>query len=169
MFKYYHERLKKLFEKYKLLERISPKSVFPCAAVDFGPRVCAYGHRDHLNCPFGFCAIQPFGHFDSTHGVMKSFGRRRSLWNYLPIGLCLSSLPPSPMEIPLSATTKPGCRSHNFAQKFAHGGCYVLSTTKCALKRSSRLKTLKATWEKGVKKLSKYDDVVVEVRFRRQY
>ncbi|KAJ7853952.1 hypothetical protein B0H14DRAFT_2338756, partial [Mycena olivaceomarginata] len=44
------------------------KSVFSCAAFNFGPNVWTYRHRDVLNVPFGMCAVQALGDFDSTKG-----------------------------------------------------------------------------------------------------
>ncbi|KAJ3502793.1 hypothetical protein NLJ89_g8723 [Agrocybe chaxingu] len=64
----YKTTLDKLFEKMPLLRRIFPKSVFPTCAFNFGPRVCTSKHRDVLNCPYGLCAIQALGYFDSTKG-----------------------------------------------------------------------------------------------------
>ncbi|KAJ7701140.1 hypothetical protein B0H17DRAFT_924760 [Mycena rosella] len=50
------------------LHRNFSGSVFSCAAFNFGPRVCTFRHRDVLNLPFGWCAIQAAGHFDVTKG-----------------------------------------------------------------------------------------------------
>lgn len=44
------------------------KSVFTCAAFNFGPRVCTRGHRDQLNLAFGWCSIQAIGRFDPRYG-----------------------------------------------------------------------------------------------------
>ncbi|KJA12798.1 hypothetical protein HYPSUDRAFT_152244, partial [Hypholoma sublateritium FD-334 SS-4] len=64
----YQERLSTLFRRRPDLERIFPRSIFPTAAFNFGPRVCTYKHRDVLNCPYGWCGIHPLGHFDHTRG-----------------------------------------------------------------------------------------------------
>ena len=170
MFKYYHKRLKKLFEKYKHLERIFPGSIFPCAAVNFGPRVCAYGHRDHLNCPFGFCAIQPFGHFDSTRGGHEI------LWE----AKLVVELPANWTLLILSATITHGntpVSNHetrvSFTQ-FCPGGLLRFVDNKMRTEAQfqaqdpegyAKMCEKKAMrWEKGVKKLSKYEDFVVEAR-----
>lgn len=50
------------------LRRIFPKSIFPACAFNFGPNVWTFLHRDVLNCPFGWCAIQALGPFDPTKG-----------------------------------------------------------------------------------------------------
>ncbi|KAF8163730.1 hypothetical protein B0H34DRAFT_696626 [Crassisporium funariophilum] len=43
-------------------------SIFACATINFGPRVCTFKHRDSLNLPFGWCAILALGKFDPTLG-----------------------------------------------------------------------------------------------------
>lgn len=65
---HFTKRLKSLFETFPDLKKIFPRSIFPCCAFNLGPCVCAYKHRDHLNCPFGMCAIQPLGDYDYTRG-----------------------------------------------------------------------------------------------------
>lgn len=50
------------------LKRIFPKSVYPSCAFNFGPCVWTSKHRDILNCPFGWCAIQALGSFNPTTG-----------------------------------------------------------------------------------------------------
>ncbi|KIM35213.1 hypothetical protein M413DRAFT_48192, partial [Hebeloma cylindrosporum] len=65
---YYLRYLKILFEKMPELQRIFERSVFPAAAFNFGPNVWTHKHRDVLNCPFGWCAIQALGRFDPTKG-----------------------------------------------------------------------------------------------------
>lgn len=68
MFNYYRKRLNELFKKCPHLQKIFTESIFPCAAFNFGPCVCTFKHRDILNCPFGWCGIQPLGNFDHTKG-----------------------------------------------------------------------------------------------------
>ncbi|KAJ7260848.1 hypothetical protein B0H12DRAFT_1013847, partial [Mycena haematopus] len=50
------------------LKRPFPKSVFACAAFNFGPSVWTFRHRDVCNLPFGWCAVQSLGEFDATKG-----------------------------------------------------------------------------------------------------
>jgi hypothetical protein len=50
------------------LRRNFVKSIFPSATFNFGPNVWTFKHRDRLNCPFGWCAIQALGHFDPKLG-----------------------------------------------------------------------------------------------------
>ncbi|KAJ7186358.1 hypothetical protein B0H12DRAFT_1246694 [Mycena haematopus] len=50
------------------LKRPFPQSVFACAAFNFGPNVWTFKHRDVCNLPFGWCAVQSLGSFDTTKG-----------------------------------------------------------------------------------------------------
>ncbi|TFK59395.1 hypothetical protein BDN72DRAFT_780811, partial [Pluteus cervinus] len=68
LYQHYQDRLVRLWGKHPHLRRIFDRSIFPTAAFNFGPRVRTYLHRDHLNCPYGWCAVQAFGTFDSKHG-----------------------------------------------------------------------------------------------------
>lgn len=45
-----------------------PRSIFAAATFNFGPRTWTFKHRDAQNCPFGWCAIQSLGVFDSKKG-----------------------------------------------------------------------------------------------------
>ncbi|KAJ7702802.1 hypothetical protein B0H17DRAFT_1327163 [Mycena rosella] len=54
---HYHECDAKLRQHYPHLPRNFPKSVFSCAAFNFGPDVWTFRHRDGTNVPFGWCAL----------------------------------------------------------------------------------------------------------------
>lgn len=96
VYDYYLRYLKTLFEKMPELRRIFDRSVFPTAAFNFGPNVWTYKHRDVLNCPFGWCAIQALGRFDPTKGG------HLVLWE---LGLVIEFPPGSLILIPSATTT----------------------------------------------------------------
>ncbi|KAJ6532935.1 hypothetical protein DFH09DRAFT_932987 [Mycena vulgaris] len=50
------------------LRRPFARSVFFCAAFNFGPNVWTFRHRDVLNLAFGWCAVQTLGNFDHKKG-----------------------------------------------------------------------------------------------------
>jgi hypothetical protein len=66
----YKSHLDALFAhpKFSSLKRPFPGSIFPAAALNFGPRVCCYEHRDAMNVPHGLCAITALGKFNHKMG-----------------------------------------------------------------------------------------------------
>lgn len=71
------------------LRHIFPRSIFPSAAFNFGPDVWTYRHRDVLNCPFGWCAIQALGSFDPTKGGHLVLWELRRVVEFPPGALVL--------------------------------------------------------------------------------
>lgn len=63
-YRYFQDNLEQLWQTHPHLNRNFAKSVFPCATFNFGPNVWTFKHRDVLNCPFGWCAVQALGNFD---------------------------------------------------------------------------------------------------------
>ncbi|KAG6849652.1 hypothetical protein H0H93_006573, partial [Arthromyces matolae] len=68
LYQYYSLQLNALWNHMPNLRRIFPRSIFPSATFNFGPNVWTYRHRDVMNCPFGWCAVQALGRFDPTKG-----------------------------------------------------------------------------------------------------
>ncbi|KAJ7807197.1 hypothetical protein B0H14DRAFT_3882094 [Mycena olivaceomarginata] len=64
---HYIDNNKRLNAEFPDLKRPFPKSVFACAAFNFG-NVWTFKHRDVCNLPFGWCAVQSLGRFDATKG-----------------------------------------------------------------------------------------------------
>ncbi|KAH6866105.1 hypothetical protein BKA70DRAFT_1082829, partial [Coprinopsis sp. MPI-PUGE-AT-0042] len=68
VYQYYHTRFSALLDERPELNRNFARSVFAAAAFNFGPQVATFPHRDCMNSPFGWCAVQALGRFDSTKG-----------------------------------------------------------------------------------------------------
>ncbi|KAJ7075472.1 hypothetical protein B0H15DRAFT_791807 [Mycena belliarum] len=68
LYKYYWDHNEALHRHLPHLRTNFPRSVFSCAAFNFGPNVWTFRHRDAQNVPFGWCAIQAAGPFDPTKG-----------------------------------------------------------------------------------------------------
>ncbi|KAK0503914.1 hypothetical protein EDD18DRAFT_1305724 [Armillaria luteobubalina] len=66
---HYADHLDALYEKLPHLRPNFARSVFPCAAFNFGGNVWTFKHRDILNCPYGWCAITALGRFDHRRGA----------------------------------------------------------------------------------------------------
>ncbi|KAK0502400.1 hypothetical protein EDD18DRAFT_1065079, partial [Armillaria luteobubalina] len=78
--RHYADHLNALYKKLPHLCPNFARSVFPCAAFNFGsnidkPRLPwqwqhqTQRHHDILNCPYRWCAITALGHFDHHRGV----------------------------------------------------------------------------------------------------
>lgn len=65
---YYVDYNARLRTRFPELKRPFPKSVFSCAAFNFGSNVWTFKHRDVCNLPFGMCAVQSLGNFDPQRG-----------------------------------------------------------------------------------------------------
>ncbi|KAJ7127600.1 hypothetical protein C8R43DRAFT_897392 [Mycena crocata] len=68
LYVYYREHKQALHNHLPHLGYIFGRSVFSCAAFNFGPSVWTFRHRDVLNAAFGWCAVQSGGPFDHTKG-----------------------------------------------------------------------------------------------------
>lgn len=89
-------KLDALLQNDKELKKPFARSAYPTVAFNLGPSVCTYKHRDHLNCPFGLCAIQALGDFD------PSKGGHLILWD---LGLYIRFPPGSLILIPSATLT----------------------------------------------------------------
>ncbi|KAK0460347.1 hypothetical protein IW261DRAFT_1577695 [Armillaria novae-zelandiae] len=90
---HYADHLNALYQKLPHLHPNFPRSVFPCAAFNFGGHIWTFKHRDILNCPYGWCAVTALGRFDHRWGAYtSSFGSSSSSSNFhmvLPSSSCL--------------------------------------------------------------------------------
>ncbi|TEB18802.1 hypothetical protein FA13DRAFT_1698571 [Coprinellus micaceus] len=68
LYSYYHEHTMPVRDRHKDLIPNWVRSIFCAAAVNLGPEVATYLHRDGRNLAFGQCAIQPFGKYDYKKG-----------------------------------------------------------------------------------------------------
>ncbi|KAJ7773776.1 hypothetical protein B0H14DRAFT_3508724 [Mycena olivaceomarginata] len=67
LYQHYFDNNKRLNAAFPDLKHPFPKSVFACAAFNFG-NVWTFKHQDVCNLPFGWCAVQSLGQFDATKG-----------------------------------------------------------------------------------------------------
>ncbi|KAJ7157520.1 hypothetical protein C8R43DRAFT_1125210 [Mycena crocata] len=68
VYRYYKEHADTLHHRLPHLSRNFKRSVFSCAAFNFGPDVWTFKHRDVMNVPFGWCAVQALGRFNARKG-----------------------------------------------------------------------------------------------------
>ncbi|KAK7013947.1 hypothetical protein R3P38DRAFT_2546007 [Favolaschia claudopus] len=68
LYNYYHQHNKDLADEHPELRRPFARSVFCYANFNLGRNIWTFKHRDVLNLPFGWCAVQALGNFDHTQG-----------------------------------------------------------------------------------------------------
>ncbi|KAJ7889895.1 hypothetical protein B0H14DRAFT_2336659, partial [Mycena olivaceomarginata] len=102
------------------LHRPFPKSVFSCAAFNFGPNAWTFKHRDVCNLPFGWCAIQALGHFDPTRGGHLVLWDLKLVVEFPPGALILL---PSATVSHSNVPVQPGDERASFTQ-FTAGGIF---------------------------------------------
>jgi hypothetical protein len=141
------------------------RSVFSAAAFNFGPSVATYPHRDALNLPFGWCAVQALGHFDHTKGghlVLPDL----CLIIEFPAGTLV--LLPSATLIHANTPIQSGeCRA-SFTQ-YTAGGIFLYiengfcTETELRVKHKAKYKEMqekkKTCWEDGLKMWSTVDEL----------
>jgi hypothetical protein len=102
------------------LRRNFINSPFPAAAFNFGPNVWTFKHRDRLNCPFGWCAIQALGHFDPKVGGHLILWDLKMVIEFPPGALILI---PSATIMHSNIPVQQGDRRVSFTQ-FCPGGLF---------------------------------------------
>ncbi|KAJ7816822.1 hypothetical protein B0H13DRAFT_2217964 [Mycena leptocephala] len=166
LYKYYHEHDTKLHHHLPHLRRLFPRSVFSCAAFNFGPNVWTFKHRDVLNLPFGWCAIQAAGPFDPTKGG------HLVLWDLMLV----IEFPPGALVLIPSATlshsnvpVQAGDKRISFTQ-FTAGGIFryvdngfrtedeLAAADPAEYERMMELKS--SRWEMGINLFSTLDELV---------
>ncbi|RDB20133.1 hypothetical protein Hypma_012874 [Hypsizygus marmoreus] len=166
VYRYYKDHLDPLWARMPELRRNFPRSIFPSAAFNFGPNVWTYRHRDSLNCPFGWCAIQALGDFDPTRGGHLILWELRLVIEFPPGSLVLiPSATISHSNVPVQG----GDTRASFTQ-YCAGGLfrYVdngFRTEKefekedvAGFRQMCKLKETR--WTMGLGLLSKFDDIV---------
>ncbi|KAG6849818.1 hypothetical protein H0H93_004767 [Arthromyces matolae] len=68
LYRFYCERLSKLFDHHPHLHHTFKNSVFPACTFNCGPTTCTRRHVDFNNLPFGLCAITALGDFNPQRG-----------------------------------------------------------------------------------------------------
>lgn len=165
LYQYYWDAMKLLLG-HTGEERNFPKSVFACAAMNFGPKVCAHKHRDVLNLAFGWCAITSLGSFDHTQGGHLILEEAKLILEF-PAGS--TYLIPSSCITHSNTPTQPGEWRASFTQ-YTAGGVFRwvengFQTDKDIeaqdIKRHAAvMKERKGRWGKGLEKFSNIDQLL---------
>ncbi|KAI0653763.1 hypothetical protein C8Q70DRAFT_927176 [Cubamyces menziesii] len=62
--RYYQTTLDLLCQRYPSLKKNSPGSCFTAATFNLGPQTATFPHLDHLNLPWGWCAVTALANFN---------------------------------------------------------------------------------------------------------
>ncbi|KAJ7104639.1 hypothetical protein C8R44DRAFT_631149, partial [Mycena epipterygia] len=150
------------------LRRPFARSVFFCAAFNFGPNVWTFKHRDVLNLAFGWCAVQALGRFDHTKGGHLVLWDLRLVVEF-PAGALI--LLPSATIAHSNVPVQHGEERASFTQ-FSAGGIFryldngaqtVEELAATDPEGYERLMALKAArWQEGLDLLSTVDELLEE-------
>ncbi|KAF8146271.1 hypothetical protein K438DRAFT_1781143 [Mycena galopus ATCC 62051] len=142
-------------------------SIFFCAAVNFGPNLWTYQHRDVLNLPFGWCAVQALGNFDATKGGHLVLWDLKLVVEF-PAGALI--LLPSATITHSNIPVQPGEERVSFTQ-FSAGGIFRYVDNNFQTVKDlqfeepaeyERLMAQRASrWEHGLSLLSTLDELLV--------
>jgi hypothetical protein len=158
--------LEPLYAKMPQLRRNFINSVFPTAAFNFGPNVWTFKHRDRLNCPFGWCAIQALGRFDPKLGGHLVLWELKKAIEFPPGALILI---PSATLTHSNVPVQPGDRRLSFTQ-YCPGGLFryvdngFRTEAQLALEDpaaySLMVEAKKTRWEEGLGLFSTLDSLL---------
>ncbi|KAJ2920035.1 hypothetical protein MD484_g256, partial [Candolleomyces efflorescens] len=173
VFKYYKQRIDPLFEKLTHLRRIFDKSIFTSAAFNFGPNACTFSHRDCMNCPFGWCAIQSLGNFDHTLGGHLVLEDLKLLVEF-PVGCTI--LIPSAVITHANTAIQPGETRASFTQycagglfRFVDNGFQTQGQLQASVSEEEfrrRMEEKKTRWKKGLDLYSTIEELIADASAR---
>ncbi|KAJ7866889.1 hypothetical protein B0H13DRAFT_1897839 [Mycena leptocephala] len=153
LYHYYHDRNTTLLQRHPDLRRPFARSIFFCAAFNFGPNVWTFRHRDVLNLAFGWRPSCPLD-------LQLVIGFPPGALILLPSATIAHS------NVPIA----PGEQRASFTQ-FSAGGIFRYVDNGCRTveqleeedpEEYERLMALKPSrWEDGLNLFSKMEDLLV--------
>ncbi|KAJ2911680.1 hypothetical protein MD484_g8734, partial [Candolleomyces efflorescens] len=171
LFKYYKDRLDPLLERMKNLKKNFEKSIFTSAAFNFGPSVCTIAHRDCMNCPFGWCAIQSLGNFDHTLGGHLVIKELKLLVEFPPGPVILI---PSAVFTHANTPVQAGERRASFTQycagalfRYVDNDFMTQDAFQASVSREEfemKMKEKETRWKEGLGLFSTLDDLLEDAK-----
>ncbi len=165
MYKTYGRVLDEVLGRDELLRRNFKNNNFAAMTINLGPQTVTYRHLDHLNVPWGWCAITAFGNYN------PKIGGHLILWN---LGIAIEFPPGATIAIP-SAIIKhsnvgigEGERRYSLTQYTAGGlvrwveGGFQLQKT-ASRSNTQCMEVASERWEAGVRHWSRWDELRTDV------
>jgi len=166
VYDYYRTHLDALWAEMPHLRRNFPKSIFPSAAFNFGPNVWTFIHRDPMNCPFGWCAIQAMGNFNPKLGGHLILWDLKMVIEFPPGALILI---PSATLFHSNIPTQPGESRVSFTQ-YCAGGLFRFVDNGFKLEKelapdelAKMLELKKSRYEMGIGLFSTLDELLQQI------
>ncbi|KAL7280228.1 hypothetical protein ACG7TL_006647 [Trametes sanguinea] len=137
---------------------------FSCSTFNLGPQTRTVPHRDHLNLPYGWCAITAFGNFDPKQGGHIILWDLRMVIEFPPGSTILI---PSAILMHSNTAIAPEERRYSFTQ-YTPGGVFrwVASGFQTVKEAGLSARSLNAAgrkrWEEGVGLLSLWSELCAE-------
>ncbi|KAI9060073.1 hypothetical protein FKP32DRAFT_1578629, partial [Trametes sanguinea] len=113
LYMYYEDTMEVLLSSDACLRLNFPHNIFGAATFNLGPATISHAHTDHLNLPWGWCAITAAGLFDPRRGGHIVLHDLRMIIE-LPPGSTI--LIPSAIICHSNTSIAPGERQYSFTQ-----------------------------------------------------
>ncbi|KAI9061264.1 hypothetical protein FKP32DRAFT_1533454, partial [Trametes sanguinea] len=162
LYEYYEATMESLLASDRNLRRNFPQNVFGAATFNLGPSTISRPHTDHLNLPWGWCAITAVGTFDPTRGGHIILHQLRMIIEF-PAGSTI--LIPSAILRHSNTPIAAGERRYSFTQYSAGG---LFRWVACGFKPVKDIPRVSAQeakregsfrWENGVGMLSLWEEL----------
>ena len=162
MHRRYTGTLQALLERNARLRQNFPNNSFACMTINLGPNTVTVRHTDHLNVPWGWCAITAIGTYDYRAGG------HLIIWD---LGIAIEFPPGSTILIPSAILTHSnvaigeGERRYSLTQYTAGG---LFRWVECGFRSQKDFDAAGGTpaqsneerWEEGVRTWSTWEELV---------
>ncbi|KAI9060951.1 hypothetical protein FKP32DRAFT_1576973, partial [Trametes sanguinea] len=163
LYDYYEDTLNALLVRNVALCPNFPKNPFAAATFNLGPRTISLPHTDHLNLPWGWCAITAIGDFDPVQGGHIVLHDLRMIIEFPPGSTILI---PSAILRHSNSSIAAGERRYSFTQ-YSAGGLFRWAENGFRTVKSMPAVSAKqveadgaARWERGIGMLNVWKELV---------
>ncbi|KAI9070212.1 hypothetical protein FKP32DRAFT_1558355 [Trametes sanguinea] len=161
LYGHYEDTLNALLARDALLRPNFSGNAFAAATFNLGPRTISYTHTDHLNLPWGWCAITAIGDYDPVNGGHMILHDLRMVIEFPPGSTILI-----PSAILRHSNTTIGQDEHRYSfTQYSAGGLFrwaeygfqpAKNTPAVSAKEAARRG--RERWERGLAMLSRWEE-----------